>query len=119
MSMNKIFIASSLDNKDNVKILMSKLINRGYEITKDWTRNITDDYNDAVTNLEAIDNCDVFIFYLSETKSSGKMFEFGYAEALKKPIIIFGNKKYATSIYFKLNRFDFCDNTRDLLISLY
>ena len=101
---NKIYVAGSIYDIDEIKQFMQILKSKGYIITEDWTSHklLTHGKQNAENNLKGIDNCDVFIMYLSNTKSSGKMFEFGYAEALKKPILIFGNQLHTTSIYYML-----------------
>lgn len=101
---NKLYVAGSINDVDEIRKFIELLKSYEYTITEDWTRHKlkTHGQQDAKDNLKGIDDCDVFIMYLTNTKSSGKMFEFGYAEALKKPILIFGNQLHATSIYYML-----------------
>ena len=117
---NKVYVAGSIHDVDEVKQFISLLKSYGYIITEDWTQHklITHCQQDAINDLKGIDNCDVFIMYLTNTKSSGKMFEFGYAEALKKPILIFGNQLHATSIYYMLGVALFSETISELLKDL-
>lgn len=117
---NKVYVAGSLHDVDEIKQFMQILESKGYIITEDWTQHklITHRQQDAINDLKGIDNCDVFIMYLTNTKSSGKMFEFGYAEALKKPILIFGNQLHATSIYYMLGIALFSETISELLKDL-
>jgi nucleoside 2-deoxyribosyltransferase len=117
---NKLYIAGSINDVDEIKQFMQLLESKGYIITENWTQHklITHGQQDAKNNLKGIDDCDVFIMYLTNTKSSGKMFEFGYAEALMKPILIFGNQLHATSIYYMLGAALFSDTIFELLNDL-
>ena len=118
--MNKLYIAGSIHDVDEIKELIEVLKAYKYTITEDWTQHklITHGQQDAKNNLKGIDDCDVFIMYLTNTKSSGKMFEFGYAEARKKPILIYGNQLHATSIYYMLGVAMFSDTIFELLNDL-
>ena len=117
---NKLYIAGSINDVDEIRKFIKLMKAYKYTITEDWTRHKlkTHGQQDAKDNLKGIDDCDVFIMYLTNTKSSGKMFEFGYAEALKKPILIFGNQLHATSIYYMLGVAMFSETIFELINDL-
>lgn len=121
VNMNKkLFVAGSIEDVKEIRQFIKILENRGYIITEDWTKHMlsTKGNRDAENNLIGIHNCDTFIMYLSGTKSSGKMFELGYAEALKRPILLFGPQIYCTSVYYTLNAFEFAETIFDLFDKL-
>lgn len=100
----KIYIAGSWADREAVKDLMVYLEDIGHVITRDWTvhnkKNMNHEY--ATEDINGINNCDVFILFLSKEKSFGKAFEMGYACSADKHIIAFGNTKFATSVFFSV-----------------
>ena len=100
----KIYIAGSWAERDVIKDLMKYLEDIGHVITEDWTlhtgKNMNHEY--ATKDINGINECDVFILFLSKDKTFGKAFEMGYACSADKHIIAFGNTKFATSVFFSI-----------------
>jgi hypothetical protein len=101
----KIYVAGSWDDRLEVKEIMSVLESYGHIITEDWTKHENPKFGHeyCIKDIKSMDECDVFIMFLSETKSFGKAFEMGYAHAKGKHIIVFGDPVFATSVFFKMS----------------
>lgn len=71
----------------------------GNIITREWWKHTNMEFKEkyARRDMKAIIRCDLFIFYNSKTKTSGKYVELGMAIALNKPVHIYG--KPLTTIF--------------------
>lgn len=106
----KVFVASSSDDLEKVKILMDLIENNQNKITYDWTEAIKRENMARMTkgqidesmlaNFKAIDEADIIVFYTYQDRkvSIGALIEIGYALGIKKKIIIYNE----LSIYFPL-----------------
>jgi len=95
----KVYIAASLEDNETVQYYASLLeSNLNAEITFKWWEcephpdSLEEKMQQICAEEMGIINCDVFIFYNGETKTSGKYVEYGMAEILLKPIIIIGKE---------------------------
>jgi hypothetical protein len=112
----KIYVASSIKNKDKVKEVFYALKTKGHEATTDWT--LTDDISEyerdlkrdyirsiAKRDFEGIRECDVFVL-LSEPSEGRSMYaELGIAIALqevtgKPSVFVVGPDNNETVFYF-------------------
>ena len=98
----KIYIAGSWEDRIDIKGMMAVLKGYGHTITEDWTKHedptLGSEY--CIEDIKGIDECDVFVMFLSDKKSFGKAFEMGYAHAKGKHVIVFGDPTFATSVFF-------------------
>jgi len=88
---NNVYVASSLNNKDRVRQLISQLTDLGVNITYDWTlHGFVDDedklMNIALSEAKGVDDADCVLMVTPARK--GSHFEFGYAYAKNIPIVI-------------------------------
>lgn len=101
----KIYIAGSWQDRVSIRNVMDTLENNGHVVTIDWTKHedpgLGHEY--CIEDICGINECDVFIMFLGETKSFGKAFEMGYAHAKDRHIIVFGDPTFATSVFFKIS----------------
>ncbi len=83
----KIYVSTRFQRKNEVRKIYKKLIDKGHEITANWTlhepmtpyeknQRISSDY--AIEDVEGVRNCDVFIL-LSDEGGSGMFVELGIA----------------------------------------
>ena len=88
---NQVYVAGSWEDRKVVSELMESLRKNGYVITEDWTdhEDITKAPEYARRDLAGIRACYHFIYVHSLTKSSGKVFELGFATALDKRVILY------------------------------
>lgn len=95
----KVYICASLEDEKEAIEIANFLKARGHTITREWwnykNKNLKDEY--AFQDLIAIKECDFFVIFDSETKTSGKYIELGIAIGLGKPIINLGKK--LTSVF--------------------
>ena len=117
----KIYVAGSWEDRKDVKAIMWRLECDGHVITEDWTKHedpaLGHEY--CIKDMQGIDECDVFVMYLSKKKSFGKAFEMGFASAKDKHIIVFGDPTLATSVFFKMSgttSFNNCEVLRMIFI---
>jgi hypothetical protein len=95
----KVYIASRLENIDNVKLLGDFLRGNGHEITYDWTthgpvyQHGTARLQEVQRNeLQGIADADMVIALLPGGR--GTHFELGYATGLYIPILLVGHRLY-------------------------
>lgn len=105
----KIYVGARFSLRSTVRSLSDFLENQGFEITEKWflfekestgqisSEALKSNYKAAKADLYGIESADATIF-LSEnplmlTRRGGRHVEFGYALALKKPIIVLGPKE--------------------------
>lgn len=90
----RIYISASMEDEERVIQIANYLKAMGHTITREWWNfkdsNLKHEY--AYHDLTAIQDCDFFIFYNSEIKTTGKYVEFGIALGLNKPIISLGKE---------------------------
>lgn len=102
----KLYLACSWDKKAEVKLIADELRSLGYEITSTWTeepdgpRDTFGDYTPeylaeiAKRNINELDACDTLILFALNPKvphyGGGRHFEFGYACATGKSLILVG-----------------------------
>ena len=89
--MSKIYVASSLLNKENVNIFYKILTDNDHEITYDWTTHgrvvCQDELIDiAKKEFDGVVDADVLVMLMPAR--NGSHVEFGIALALGKPIIL-------------------------------
>ncbi len=89
----KIYVASSLFNRQNVKAVMNKIIESGHQITYDWTahgkversqKELMQEICDA--EVKGVKECDALL--LLSPSRTGSHVELGIAIALDKPIFL-------------------------------
>lgn len=87
----KIYVASRFENKDKVKKINKLLIEKGYELSGDWTNHVyTKPYdknqqlskNYSKEDMQAVLNADVFILLTNKKPGIGSTTELGAALAL-------------------------------------
>ena len=95
----KVYIAASLEDGEIARYYASTLEETlSAEITFKWWEcephpdSLEEKMQQICAEEMGIINCDVFIFYNGEKKTSGKYVEYGMAEILWKPIIIIGEE---------------------------
>ena len=91
MTIGKVYVASSLDNKKRVSDIIENLKLNGIDITYDWTSHgrvyDLDELKEiAVKEENGVRECDLFIMVLPG--GGGTHFEFGIARTLNKKIFI-------------------------------
>lgn len=91
MGYGRVYVASSLDNKQRIIDIIADLKNANIDITYDWTTHgrVYDHSELAdIAKLEenGVKECDVFFMVLPG--GGGTHFEFGVAKTLNKPIVI-------------------------------
>jgi nucleoside 2-deoxyribosyltransferase len=103
--MKSLYIASSLLNKERVQSIRDKLLSRGISISYDWTAHgFVDDLNElpniAEKELNGVREASCILMILPAR--NGSHFEFGYAIALNKPVIILNDQDdyVPTSFHF-------------------
>ena len=91
MGCGKVYVASSLDNKQRVGCIIADLRSNNVDITYDWTthgrvydHSLLADI--AILEENGVRQCDVFFMVLPG--GGGTHFEFGVAKTLGKPIVI-------------------------------
>lgn len=81
----KFYISSKLILREVVKRMQARLIERGHEISEDWTRhscarpydsNVDLSGNNAISDVNGVMNCDIFV-QLSDEKGVGMYVELG------------------------------------------
>jgi len=94
-----VYISGSLEDEKEIINIANFLKSKGFIITREWwnhkDKNLKSHY--AAEDLIAINKCDLFIIYDSDTKTSGKYIELGIAIGLNKTIINLGKK--LTSVF--------------------
>ena len=82
----KVYISGSLEDEKEVIKIANFLKANGHTITREWWNHKNKDLKNeyAYQDLIAIINCDLFVIFDSETKTSGKYIEVGIAIGLKK-----------------------------------
>jgi len=112
----KIYVASSIKNKDKIRELFGGLKAKGHEVTTDWTltddspedeRGLKRDYMRSIAkrDFEGVRECDVFVL-LSEPSEARSMYvELGLAiamhEAIGKPsVFVVGPDNNQSVFYF-------------------
>jgi len=92
--MVKVYLAGSWENRHKIRKMMDRIEKAGHIITTDWTWHDSDnpatltDY--ANGDYLGVKRADVLVLD-GETRSSGKMTEFGMAIAWNKPVILIGD----------------------------
>ena len=100
--MNKIYLASSVEDKSIVKKIDEQIKEYNIEVIFKWwefyPNSELDKENHINHSIKAIKECDLFVLYNSfnSKKTSGKYIELGIAIALNKPILCIG---HITSIF--------------------
>jgi len=94
----KIFIAGSISDIKPIKELSEIYEMASDVITRKWWDELDKPKKISMReNIEAIEECELFVFYNGNEKTSGKYVELGVAIALNKNITFFGEK--LTTIY--------------------
>jgi len=103
--MKSLYIASSLLNKERVQSIRNKFLNRGISISYDWTthgfvEDLSELPNIAEKELHGVLNADCILMVLPAR--NGSHFEFGYAIAMQKPVVILNDQDdyVPTSFHF-------------------
>ena len=101
--MKNVYIASSLNNKDRFRQLRNQLIERGINITYDWTSHgFVDDeselINIALAEVKGVGDSDCVLMITPARK--GSHFEFGYAYAKNIPVVILIEEKDYVPVSF-------------------
>jgi nucleoside 2-deoxyribosyltransferase len=103
--MRSLYIASSLLNKERVQSIRDKFLNRNIPISYDWTiHGFVEDLNIlpkiAEEELDGVKQADCVLMILPAR--NGSHFEFGYAVALNKPVVILNDQDdyIPTSFHF-------------------
>lgn len=91
----KIYIAARYDRRYELRDVATQLANSNHEITSRWLDNGEESKSQvdgALMDLEDVDRADIIVFYAQQTGSFNKggerWFEFGYAYAKGKPVIV-------------------------------
>lgn len=122
--MNKIYVASSFSNIENVRYVNDQLRNKGYELTYDWTQNARASTTEELRTIgqkekDAVEEADFLIVLLPGGK--GTHIEFGLALAQQKSIYLYSPENEAdqvetTSTFYHLPQVKKCTGTLDELI---
>lgn len=103
--MRSLYIASSLLNKERVQSIRDKFLNKGISISYDWTahgfvEDLDELPNIAEKELDGVREASCILMVLPAR--NGSHFEFGYAIALNKPVIILNDQDdyVPTSFHF-------------------
>lgn len=103
----KFYLASGLENKENVQYVRDRLLEAGHIHTYDWTKNSRATTEDALRSIgtaerDAVFDSDVVIVLLPGGK--GTHTELGMAIGLEKKIYIYASEKLdpttATTFYY-------------------
>jgi nucleoside 2-deoxyribosyltransferase len=117
--MPKIYVASSLLNKENVSELYRFLIENGHEITYDWTthgRVICPDELISIARKEFDGVVDADLLLMLMPARNGSHVEFGVALALGKPIIILtANCLYEDKSFYHLDNVHIVSDTKRII----
>lgn len=120
----KFYIASSFKNIDNVRFVSRQLINEGYILTYDWTKNqraSTIEELEVIGQEEkdAVIDADFIVVLLPAGK--GSHIEMGIALGLSKKIYLYSpneevNNYTTTSTFYHLSEVKKCIGTLDDLV---
>lgn len=116
----KIYVASSLLNKQNVKEVIDKIINSGHEVTYDWTvhgkvepsqKELMQEICDS--EVKGVMNCDALL--LLSPARTGSHVELGIAIALNKPIFLHIEDSEFKSFYMHKSVMYISSNQNDVI----
>jgi hypothetical protein len=117
--MSKIYVASSLLNKENVNELYRFLAENGHEITYDWTthgRVTGQDELIIIARKEFDGVVDADLLLMLMPARNGSHVEFGVALALGKPIIIVtANSLYEDKSFYHLDNVHIVSDTKSIM----
>lgn len=122
--MKKIYIASSFTNIDSVRYVSSKLVNKGYELTYDWTENERAASFEALTEIGQKERTGVkeadFLIML-QPAGKGSHIQLGIALGQGKRIFLYSPDKEidnlkTTSTFYHLPEVKKCFGNLDELI---
>lgn len=93
----KIYIAAPYPTRDDATALMHKLESQGYVVTSRWLKAPDElNHDGAQKDLDDVEAADVLVALNDEpwhnAGTGGRHVEFGYALALKKTIVLVGNR---------------------------
>ncbi len=96
--MTKFYVAGKWEDKANVKLIMNKLTDVGYEITCDWTNHTGKDeigklQEYAIYDIEGVKAADVVVVVATTSYDyrGGAIGEMTAAIALNKPVYLIGH----------------------------
>ncbi|TFB24072.1 group-specific protein [Filobacillus milosensis] len=122
--MKKFYVASSFNNKDTVRRVSNELIDKGFMLTYDWTKNerastLEDLQEIGQQEKKAVMEADFIIVLLPGGK--GSHIEFGLALAQGKRIYLYSsndevNKFETTSTFYHLSEVEICIGSVNNLI---
>jgi len=90
------YIAGKWEEREQIREIQKALIEKGHEITCDWTYHEKDDpgypVTYAVEDIEGVKNCDVYVgVFVSDLNYKGALVEMGAALATFKTVCIIGH----------------------------
>lgn len=120
----KFYIAGRNSKRNEIKRMQNALINEGHQITVDWTddkfirpysehKELSEKY--AKLSVDGVKQCDVFLI-ISDEAGMGMYVELGVAIALKKKVIVLGDKN---SMFYFYPGIIVKDNFEEMLKGLW
>lgn len=88
----RVYVSSSWEDKEVAHSIAILFMRMGYDITCEWWNH--SGKNRLMYGIEdkiGVEDCDLFIFYNGEHKTTSKFVELGIAIGLGKPVRIYGN----------------------------
>jgi len=128
----KFYLAAKSQDTSAFRILKEALEEKGHKCSIDWSKHLdckpfsehTEICNkQAIEDIKAIDDSDVFIMLYNDNRGVGMFYELGYATArlgqgkLKK-IFVLGHDVKNTSMFIHGDGITYVNDTRELLVQL-
>jgi nucleoside 2-deoxyribosyltransferase len=112
----KVYIAAPYSKRDETIEVMQRLEERGIAVVSRWLRELDpESHAAALRDLEDVANADVLFFLQpkgwEKLGAGGRHVEMGYAIALGKEIVMFGEK---SNVFHHLRGIRFIESLEDL-----
>ena len=107
--MHRIYLASTLENREKLQPIARQLILLGHQITSRWVFEPEDglsEHDIAVRDLQDLNAADTLVFWPDEEtkRSSGKFVEYGYALGRGKPTYVV-DRDSSKCVFLQLDSF--------------